>query len=202
MNRIFGAGLACLLSIAFAGCGGPSVSPPPSYSPDAVTRDALALYDTNKDGKLDAAELKKCRALADSLAEIDKNGDKCIDTEELTARIATYAASKSWLRGGVRPRVMRGERPVEGVTVTLEPEKFMAGIIKPATGVSNETGDVVLQTEGQPFEGTQIGFFQVIVSKKDASGKELIPAKYNNPTTLGVEIAPSNRFNLSIDLDK
>jgi hypothetical protein len=201
MLRLFGVALVGAISLALVGCGGSKTIPTATYSPDSSATEAMAMYDANKDGKLDAAELKKCPGLADNLAEIDTDGDKSINQAEIAARIKSYVDSGTRLRD-VTPRVVRSNRPIAGVTVTLEPEKFMGGAIKPATGVSTETGDVPLQTEGQPFTGAQIGFFRVVVSQKGAGGKEMAPAKFNNPTTLSVEIGPSNRPNLVIDLDK
>ena len=37
--------------------------------------------------------------------------------------------------------------------------------------------------------GVQCGWFRIEISKKDASGKEMIPAAYNTESTLGAEIA-------------
>jgi hypothetical protein len=200
MIRVFGAALALVFSLAFVGCGSPGV-PTISFSPDGAAREAMALYDTNKDGKLDAGELKKCTALAVALSELDKNGDKCIDADEIAARISFYATSGTSLRGE-RAFVVRSGRPINGVTVTLEPEPFMLGAIKPAMAVSDESGDVKLRTQDMPYDGVQIGFFKITASQKDANGKELLPAKFNSATTLGVEIGPHNRVNLVIDLDK
>jgi len=191
MMRLCGIAMAGLVVFTFAGCGSSGTVPTASYSPDNVAAEAMKMYDANKDGKLDAAELKKCPGLADSLAEIDTNNDKCIDAAEIAARIMSYTTSGTKFRDAPTRVVRRGNVPVAGVTVTYEPEKFMLGAIKPASGVSTETGDVPLQTEGVSFPGAQIGFYQITVSHKTASGK-----------VLGVEVGPSNRVNMVIDLDK
>src|SRR5438876_481057 len=58
------------------GCsGGPSAVHAPTLSPEEAGRQALAEYDTNKDGFLDAKELERCPALKSSLKAIDKNRD-------------------------------------------------------------------------------------------------------------------------------
>ena len=88
MIRLFGVALAGMIALSFAGCGGGGTVPTATYSPDNVAAEAMKMYDANKDGKLDAGELKKCPGLADSLAEIDTNNDKCIDTAEIAARNA------------------------------------------------------------------------------------------------------------------
>jgi len=195
MMRLCGIAMAGL-TIFFAGCGSSGSVPTASYSPNDMAAEAMKMYDANKDGKLDAAELKNCPALADNLKEkvdadrIDTNKDNCIDASELAARITTYMTSGTKFRDAPT-RVVRRGVGVAGVTVTYEPEKFMLGAIKPARGVSTETGDVPLQTEGVSFPGAQIGFYQITVSQKTASGK-----------VLGVELGPSNRVNMVIDLDK
>jgi len=188
--RLCGIALAVSMAFAFAGCGDSATVPTATYSPENVAAEAMKMYDANKDGKLDVGELKKCPGLADSLAEIDTNNDKCIDAGEIAARIASYTTSGTKFRDAPT-RVVRRGTPVAGVTVTLEPEKFMLGAIKSATGTSTESGEVTLQTEGVSFAGAQIGFYQITVSQKTASGK-----------VLGVEVGPSNRVNVVIDLGK
>ena len=200
MNRIFAVSIGGLV-LAFSGCGGPAAVSTIGFSPDRMAADALAAFDANKDGKLDSGELKKCPSLFEGMASADTNSDKGIDSAELVAKFAAYRTGGVSLRD-LTPRVVRGGRPVAGVTVTLQPESFMGGAIQPATGVSGPTGDVPLQVPGQPYPGAQVGCYQVIVSQKDAAGKEQLAAKYNSATTLGIEVGPSNRINLVIDLEK
>jgi hypothetical protein len=38
--------------------------------------------------------------------------------------------------------------------------------------------------------GVPYGFYRIQVSRKDAEGKETIPARYNSETTLGQEVGP------------
>src|SRR3954462_8675939 len=124
MMRLCGIAMAGLMTFAFAGCGGSATVPTATYSPDNVAAEAMKMYDANKDGKLDAAELKKCPGLADSLAEIETNNDKCIDAGEIAARIMSYTTSGTKFRDAPTRVVRRGNTPVAGVTVTYEPEKF------------------------------------------------------------------------------
>jgi hypothetical protein len=202
MNQYVVTALMGMISISLTGCGGaPAPLAPIDFTPERHAAEAMAMYDANKDGKLDAAELKKCPALASALLEIDKNGDKCIDAAELTERFESFVRGGVSL-SGVSPKIVRSGRPAAGVTVTLEPEKFMGGVIKSATGVSSPEGDAPVQTEGQSLPGAGIGYYQVILSQKDAAGKELLPAKFNSATTLGCEIAPGRRSSLVFDLDR
>lgn len=197
MNRVMA--LACLMCLI--GCGDAPLQQS-AYSPDRIASDALAKYDANKDGKIDAGELKSFPALAMSLTEIDTNGDKAIDAQELQARLKSYVDSKIALRDGVDLRIMRGSRGVPNVTVTLVPDECMGGVVKQATGISKDTGHIQFKTEGQDYPGVQPGIYKVTLSLKDASGKEMLPARFNTATIYGVEVAPSNRIFQSIDLDK
>jgi hypothetical protein len=172
-----------------SGCGGPDVLAVPSYSPERMAHDAMAEYDTNHDGYLDAKELERCPALKASLVSVDKDGDHRLSTDEITARIRTYVEDGVALKR-VGCRVLLDGHPLHGATVTYVPEKFMGSVIQPASGVTNKKGEAALLTEGKKLPGVEPGFYRVQVSKTDASGKETIPARYNQDTTLGTEICP------------
>ena len=157
-----------------------------------MAQDAMAEYDTNHDGFLDAKELERCPALKGSLVSIDKDGDHRLSADEIAERIRSYAESQLALEH-VSCRLLLDGRPLQGATVTYVPEKFMGSSIRSATGVSNSEGGVGLITVGEKLPGVQPGFYRVQVSKKDASGKETIPARYNQDTTLGIEVSPRKK---------
>jgi hypothetical protein len=152
----------------------------PTYQPEAMAREAFRLYDTNKDGKLDASELKSCPSLADAVAILDTNNDKCIDEPELLVALKAIERQSVGL-SDIEVAVTRQSRPVVGATLKLIPEPFMLGIIEPATGVSNASGVVRLQIEGQSMQGIRFGFYRAEVTHAG----ETIPAQYNTKTTLG-----------------
>ena len=83
-------------------------------------------------------------------------------------------------------------RPLDGATVTLEPEAFMQGVVSSATGVTRggtAALDVSDATRPHPnAHGVQSGLYLVRVSKV-VNGKETIPPKYNAQTVLGCEVA-------------
>src|SRR5262249_43408420 len=162
--RLLGVAFAGIAALTVAGCGGPPTGSVGAYSPEAAAAAATKNYDTNKNGKLDAPQLKKSPRLADNLAGNDTNNHQSTDAREIAARITSYTTSGTRLRD-ISYRVVRRGAPVAGVNVTLKPEEFMLGAIKPATGVTTETGDALLQTEGQPFPGAQVGFYQIILSQ-------------------------------------
>jgi hypothetical protein len=164
----------------------------PTYSPDRVAQEAMAEYDTNHDGFLDAKELERCPALKSSLDTIDKNGDHRLSAEEIAGRIQIYQESQVAIKH-VSCRVLLDGRPLEGATVTYIPEKFMGSSIKSASGVSDERGAVILTAQGENIAGAQPGLYRVQVSKKNASGQEMIPARYNQDTVLGIEVFPRKK---------
>jgi hypothetical protein len=173
-----------------SGCGGSSEGlMPASYSPDASAEQALTEYDTNHDGFLDAKELERCPALKSHLELIDQNGDQRLSAAEIAARIEVYQESQVALKN-VGCQVSLDGQPLQGATVTYVPEKFLGPSLKSASGVSDDHGAVVLNTEGEKLPGVQPGLFRVQVSKKNADGQEMIPARYNQDTTLGVEVYP------------
>jgi hypothetical protein len=187
---------ACLLLLA--GCGSGAVEAPP-VSPEEAASQALAEYDTNKDGFLDARELDRCPALKGALSRIDKNKDGKLSADEIAERLADLQASKVGLVA-VPCSVQLNEMPLAGATVTFIPEKFMGAAAKPATGVSDAQGVVQLQVEGQPVPGVHPGYYRIEVSKKNDGGQETLPARYNSATTLGHEVAPPVRINPTVAL--
>lgn len=177
--------------LVLLGCSGRRV-PMPAISADKAGQEALAQYDSNKDGVLDADELKRSPALSSGVKALDKNKDGRISAEEIAERIKAYQASQVGLMGLVVQVTLDG-KPLAGATVTLVPEKFLGDAIKPASGVSDARGTVQIRTEGAEVPGAACGWFRVEVSKKDSTGRETLPSRYNQTTTLGLEVAPDGQ---------
>jgi hypothetical protein len=176
--------LAILLG-AVVGCGDGRI-PVPKVSPEAAARIALADYDTNGDGFIDATEAAKSPGLASALAHWSKTGK--LSADEIIERFRRYGEGEAAIVG-IRCRVLLNGTPLVGARVTFVPEKFMGPEVKPASGTSDEYGAVPLQIAGQEVEGVYRGVYRIEVSKKDAAGNELVPARYNAQTTLGEEVA-------------
>jgi hypothetical protein len=194
MPRLFwpSFGLVAMVFSLLSGCSTSGDLKPPSFAPDEIAKEVLAQYDTNHDGYLDAKELERCPALKGSLEAIDKSGDKRLSADEIAEHIRMYVEGEVALVQ-VGCHVVLDGRPLEGATVTYVPEKFMGSSIKSATGVSDSRGIVPLVAEGEKLPGVQPGFYRVQVSKKSASGQEMIAARYNQNTILGIEISPHQR---------
>lgn len=188
--------VVCLLLTCFViGCSSrlPTLKPP-KFDPESAAKSAMAQYDADNDGKVDKAELKSAPGLSAALDRIDENGDGAVEAVELSTMI-----QEKWLdaKGGiiiVGVKVFMNNRPLDGATVTFEPEEFLGGVVHPATGLTDADGftPMELAKEHRPHEnvraGVAPGLYLVRISK-EVNGKELIPAKYNEETTLGVEVA-------------
>ncbi len=83
-------------------------------------------------------------------------------------------------------------RPLDGATVSLIPETFMADAVKPASGTTRGGATSLdLSNDDRPTpnaHGVQNGLYLVRISKV-VNGKEMVPTKFNEQTTLGCEIA-------------
>lgn len=187
--------IAALLLVLAAGCRYqlPALKPP-KFDKETASAAAMEQYDTNSDGKIDKTELKSAPGISFSVDRIDSNEDGEITAEEISDMI-----QENWIDAGagiMRVAVevtMRG-RPLSGATVTFEPEAFLGDVIFPATGVTDDTGYAAMSMalENMPDKnnrsGCKPGLYLVRISK-EVDGKELVPAKYNTETTLGVEVA-------------
>jgi len=175
--------LPVILATLAAGCGNGTV-PAPRYDPEAMARAAMAEYDANGDGKLDAGELENCPALKSALPSIGKN--KAFLTEEdIAERLREFQQSKIGLQR-TRCKVTRDGSPMPGVTIRFVPEKFMADVVKPGSGLTDAHGNVNVAVEGE--QGMGLGYYRIEASLVDGGGKETLPARFNTNTKLGHEV--------------
>lgn len=150
---------------------------------------AFTDLDRNKDGLLDSQELEAGPGLIDAFGK-----NKKLTQAELVERFQGYATSG--IRAMTVVLVVRLDgKPLADAEVTLEPERFMSGIVKPASGRSNASGNVTPKMADYDLPGLAPGIYKVSVSKKDGAGKETLPEKYNAKTTLGIEVAPQQKAN-------
>jgi hypothetical protein len=179
--------------LAIAGCSGrPSAVAPPDIDPDEVAQAAIEQYDASGDGAIDSNELKSAPSLRFSRDRIDVNDDGKLDAEEFArfAKMHWVDTEAGIIR--IRCTVKHQGRPLDGATVTFEPEAFMQGAVKPASGVTRGGMAVIsVSEEDRPHpnaRGVQNGLYLVKISKV-VNGKETIPDKYNQHTILGCEVA-------------
>jgi hypothetical protein len=175
------------LALLMAGCSGGGVPEVAQVSPRDAADQALADYDANKDGALDAKELEACPGLLSALKRADKNADGRLTADEIAERLAYFQHQGMHMDVGVE--VALDGRPLAGATVTLVPEKLMGSSVKSASAVTDEAGTGVFQTGGDTGEPIAPGYYRVRVSK-NVQGREVIPARYNTQTGLGQEVVP------------
>jgi hypothetical protein len=165
---------------------GPSRVHPRAIASDAAQK-AMELYDTDKDGSIDGAELDKVPGLKASMATVDSNHDGRISPDEINARIQAWNSSPLG-RLPLRVTVTRNGKPLADATVTFVPESFLGDGLKPGSGKTGPSGQaIVAPPSSGPDDpaGLSPGFYRVEITKEG----EAIPAKYNTETTLGQEVA-------------
>ena len=171
--------------VTLCGCSGGSLPRVDPDKPDARAGErAIELYDSNKDGLLDAVELEKAPGLKAALQKVDLNKDGKVSADEITGRIREWADSKLG-RMGVSCNLTHNGRPLIGATVKFIPESFLGGELKPAEGTTDASGMARMSIPASGQRGICPGFYRLEITK---SG-EAIPSKYNTQTQLGQEIA-------------
>jgi len=181
---VFVLGLVC----AGSGCScRPAPPKAPDLNPAAMGAAALAEYDANADGVLDAKELEKCPPLKLALKRFDANGDGKISADEIAARVRSWMNSGTTIVTGGTHVTLDG-KALAGATVTFEPEKFLGPAFKTCTGKTDEFGNASVSGQDAQFPGLYLGLYRVKISKV-VDGKETLPAKYNTATVLAHEAA-------------
>jgi hypothetical protein len=185
--------LASLMPILFTSCfSGPAAVNQPSIDADDAGSKAMEMYDTNGDGKVAGDELEKAPGLNAALKRLDTNGDKGVSADEVTERVKLWQAMKTGLVSFSFTATLDG-RPLEGAVVTFEPEAFLGDAIKQAVATTDGFGSggptvpKELRVDSDTPPGVAYGLYQVKISKM-VDGKETIPSKYNEQTTLGQEV--------------
>jgi hypothetical protein len=180
--------LAGMLSLLGAGCSSqPGRIEVPSLDPEGASQRALSEFDADRDGALTRKELDRCPGLKAGLAAIDLDKDGRLTAEEIAACLRKYQQTKVGL-WNIGAYVTLDGRAVDGAVVTLVPEKFLGGGVQPATGTTDAAGCCYFKVERAELPGVQPGIYRIEVSKKDATGRETIPPRYNSETTLGLEV--------------
>jgi hypothetical protein len=183
--------LACSYLASLTGCSdAPSAPPRPDLNPAECAQEAIKRYDTNGNGKIDASELDNAPALKALLAIIkysDPNHADALSQDDIATHIKKWLDNKTSLMGGIVMVTLDG-RPLEGAAVTFEPEPFLGPSYRPATGTTDSNGTAILSGSVEGSPGLFPGLYRVKISKK-VGGKETIPERFNEKTTLGREVA-------------
>jgi hypothetical protein len=176
---------------AVMGCNNaPPGRPAPNLSPQSAVEQALAEYDANKDGALDAKELERSPGLNDLLVKL-KGPSGRLTADDLTQQFQILQERSGGLMTCTCQVLLDG-RPLTGATVRFVPEKILGPGYKPASGTTDAGGAAVMAAEGEEH-GVMAGLYRVEVSKKNDKGQEAIPARYNTQTTLGCQVGLDTR---------
>jgi hypothetical protein len=185
--------MRCVFSVVVLACGcslGPSRIQPPNIDPENAGREAVAAYDKDGDSALSKDELIRCPALLNALASYDTSRDGKIQAEEIAARLKSWADTKVGITAATFYIRLDG-RPLTDAQILLEPEPFLEGAVAPATAVTNSSGlaGPSMASEHLP-EGIRFGLQSGIYKIKVTHPARTIPAKYNEQTELGLEVPP------------
>ena len=183
-----------LTTLASGGCSNqPAALPTPTYNPSGSAAKAMEMYDADGDGFVAGDELENAPGLKAALKNLDKDGDGKVSESEIVERVQKW---KRTTIAAVRfdATVLLNGKPLEGASVTLEPEEFMGGVVQAAYGTTDIAGGFrpSIPKENRPSpsfrSGMQLGSYKVRVSK-EMNGKETIPSEYNSETILGQEVS-------------
>lgn len=175
------------VSICLSGCfGGPSRIEAPKWDVDVITEKCMTQADADGDGSITKAEAKEnAPSLVYALDALDLDGNKEISEEEIRQRFTDLANAKTGVQG-FGAKFTYKNRPFPG-NARLVPEPFLEGVVEPAEGtIDGYTGNADFDIPGDDYYGVRPGMYRVEVT----SDKVKIPAKYNDETTLGIDVSP------------
>gem|GEM_PF-4882759 len=181
-------GVFALMAFAL-GCNGSALEAGPLDPPKAAA-EAIALYDKNANGTLQSSEIDASSVLKASMDKYDTDKNGTLTESEIQKRVQYYVDRLGNLTM-LYAMVTFDGMPLEGANVTLVSEPWLG---RPTvTNQTNDKGEVVFRMNLAEEAGVFAGLYRIEVSKKDSSGTEMVPDKYNTKSTLGQEAAPDRR---------
>ena len=153
-----------------------------------MTASCMELVDSDKDGMLTKTELKVTPGLLSAAGDLDENSDGKLSRDEIFTRFELYIQSKVGLQGFSCKIQRANGDPIEDAQIKLVPEPFMADYIETAEGevIDENTGFAELTSDPEVPGTVRVGMYRVEITSPTIK----IPSKYNEKTTLGVEVAP------------
>ena len=179
--------LLCIGVCLFSGCKSKKTgleAPKFGLSPEQTVEKILSEYDTNGDRALETTELTRSPSLKTLLVSMDKVKVGKITAEELLERIKLNQSS-TIKAASIHCQVKLDGKDLADAVVTLTAESFHGPGIARVTGKTGADGRAELKAEGD--DGVVNAFYRVSISKL-VGGSETIPATYNSGTTLGAEV--------------
>jgi hypothetical protein len=163
---------------------------PPSIDASAVADGVISQCDKNGDGALNKEELGGCPSILSSIAKYDANKDGNVSAEEITARVTSWSKSGVGITSQTFYVLMDG-KPLANGRVELVPEPFFDDVLFPAESGVNGAGmcTPTIAPENLP-EGVPVGVYCGLYRVKVTHPDKTIPSRYNDQSTLGIEICP------------
>jgi hypothetical protein len=169
---------------------------PPKIDPDRAATEAIRLYDADKDGSLNTAEMAKCPGMLAEVKLYDQDSNGLVSREEIAARIQDLRKHGVGLTRLNCDVTLNGQGLKEA-TIEFEPEPYLGNEIQTARGITDADGvaqmaipDDKLPSDQQGLKGIHYGTYKVRITHP----KVKLPAKYNTETTLGYESRPGDPF--------
>jgi len=183
--------IACGAVLA-GGCAQSAVSQLRTSTPAEAAARVMELYDTNKDGKVAADEVRASPALVNGLSRIDKNRDGAVVVDEMQARFDAHDQMPDLIPFEVYISAKR--QPLEGATVTLTAEPFMGEGKQSYVGSTNAGGVAYVVGQDVDLPGLPTGYYTV----------HIVHAPSETDVKVGCEVAHDlperNRFSFDTQL--
>jgi hypothetical protein len=180
--------------LVLSGCGGrPSRVEMQTLDPAANAAAAIKQYDTDGDGALSKVELAKCPGILKAIELYDKNADGKVSKDEIANRIQTWIDDKT-ASLSLSCLVTIDGKNLDGGTIELIPEEFFGESLHPASGEISQgvallaIDPSLLPPDQADLRGVHPGVYKVKITHPSIK----IPAKYNDQTTIGQEVAQDN----------
>jgi hypothetical protein len=175
------------------GCGGIDTY---MVDPSEASAAAMQQYDKSGDAFLDETELKACPALLRELRAYDESKDGKLSADEIGAQIREMYGRAGGMTA-LDCTVNMDGAPLSGATVKFIPESFLGPEIKPAQGITNNSGiaSLSLPPEELPKQLRRQSMMRVGIYRVEITHPtKKIPAKYNTDTELGFEFHRTNHI--------
>jgi hypothetical protein len=187
--------LSCLCAAMLSGCSNrPSAVELPSVDAGDAAAFAIEHYDTDHNSAISAAEMAaNCPPLATALTSYDADNNGDLSAQEIEDRLdRLYGPSAAHI--SVECTVTWNGRPLRGATVKFRPVEMLGSSIKPAQGVTNDSGvaRIAISTEELPDDLKDVSLMQPGLYHVEITHPTVaLPARYNTKTELGFEVDPA-----------
>lgn len=189
------------VGLATCGCSGrPARIPLAEIDYDEAASKAITDLDRDGDSRITRQEAAGSPAIAVAFVRVDSDTDGTLTESEIASYLRSLqdggVAMVSWTL-----QVMLDGKPLKGATVTLQPAEFLQPGVLPAEGVTDARGLVTLSVDEKhrPAPHARVlhcGLYNVRVSKRSGD-EELVPDRYREEPSLGVEVRPEGQADYS-----